>query len=109
MITLNVKINLPNGKNFKKDKIKEAQKYIDRQIIRLSDPYTPKDTGTLISSVTLGTVIGSGKLIWNCPYSKTQYKYGVSRGLRGKKWVLRMWEDKKKFILQGANNILNGG
>lgn len=109
MITLNVKINLPNAKKFKKNKIKEAQKYIDRQIIRLSDPYTPKDTGTLIRSVTLGTVIGSGKLIWNCPYSKTQYEHGVSRGLRGKKWVLRMWQDKKKFILQGAKNILNGG
>ncbi len=109
MISLNCKLDLPNGKNFKKKELKETQKYIDRQIIRLSDPYTPKDTGTLIRSATLGTVIGSGKLVWNCPYSKMQYKYGVSRGLRGKKWVLRMWEDKKIFILQGAKNILNGG
>lgn len=109
MITLNCKLDLPNGKTFKKKQLKEAQKYIDRQIIRLSDPYTPKDTGMLIRSVTMGTVIGSGKLVWNCPYSKAQYEHGISRGLRGKKWVLRMWEDKKKFILQGAKNILSGG
>ena len=109
MITLNCKLDLPNGKTFKKKQLKETQKYIDRQIIRLSDPYTPKDTGMLIRSVTMGTVIGSGKLVWNCPYSKAQYEHGVSRGLRGKKWVIRMWRDKKKFILQGAKNILNGG
>lgn len=109
MIDFNCSLNLPNPKNYKKEQIKKAQKYVDRQIIRLSDPYTPKDTGMLIRSVTMGTVIGSGKLVWDCPYSKMQYKYGVSRGLRGKKWVLRMWRDKKKFIIQGAENILNGG
>ena len=100
MIDFKCKLDLKNPKKYKKEELKKAQKYVDSQIIRLSDPYTPKDTGNLIRSVTLGTVIGSGKLVWNCPYSRNQYYNGVSKGLRGKKWVLHMWQDKKKFILQ---------
>ena len=51
------------------------QKFIDSEVIRLSAPYTPFDTGQLTRSATLGTVIGSGEVSYNAPYARYLY-YG---------------------------------
>ena len=37
-----------------------AQEFVDSECIRLMNPETPRRTGMLIKSATLGTVIGSG-------------------------------------------------
>ena len=39
-----------------------AQEFIDSEVLRRSDPYTPKRTGALIRSGVLGTRIGSGEV-----------------------------------------------
>ena len=36
-----------------------VQKYVDNAVLRYSEPYIPKDTGTLARSGTIHTVIGS--------------------------------------------------
>lgn len=52
-----------------------AQKYVDSEVLRLCDPYTPEDSSDLIKSGTISTKIGSGLVQWNTPYAKKMY-YG---------------------------------
>ena len=91
-----------------------AQRYIDSTVLRLSDPYIPKDTGMLIRSGTLHTVIGSGKVRYRTPYARNVYYNNAGRGrngmnsstggLRGRLWFERMKADKKEQILRGAQS-----
>lgn len=40
----------------------KMQQFVDSEVLRLMNPYTPMDTGALVQSATNGTVIGSGKI-----------------------------------------------
>lgn len=57
-------------------KIDKAQKFVDSECLRLMKPYTPFRTGAMEKSATLGTKIGSGKIVYNSPYARYQY-YGL--------------------------------
>lgn len=59
--------------------LSKAQKFIDSECIRQMKPYTPFRTGMLERSATLGTVIGSGRIVYTSPYARYQY-YGVVYG-----------------------------
>ena len=90
-----------------------AQKYVDSEVLRYSDPYTPRDTGMLILSGKLGTVIGSGEVEYLAPYARRLY-YGKDmrfRGapMRGALWFERMKVDHRAAILRGAEQIAKGG
>ena len=75
-------INTPNGSlNFKwhsdfgsltEKEFQKAQRFVDNEVIRQMIPYTPMDTGFLFKSATVGTVIGSGKVVQLGPYSTIQ-------------------------------------
>ena len=90
-----------------------VQKFIDSEVLRRSDKYTPKRTGELIRSGTRGTVIGSGRIIYTAPYAKNQHDHNAGRGMqgtargghRGKQWFFRMKADHREAILQGAAAI----
>jgi hypothetical protein len=87
-----------------------AQKYVDSEVLRLSEPFTPLLTGMMIKSGTLGTDIGSGTVQWIAPYSRKQYYStrppGSKTGpLRGPFWFQRMKEVHKAAILAGARNL----
>ena len=56
-----------------------VQKYIDSEVIKQMEPYTPYDTGTMHRSAISGTVIGSGKIKYLSPYARYLY-YGVIYG-----------------------------
>ncbi len=56
-----------------------AQCFVDAECIRYMDKYTPMRTGAMIKSVTLGTKIGSGNIVYNSPYARYQY-YGEVYG-----------------------------
>lgn len=89
----------------------EVQHFIDTQVIKLSEPYTPFDTGYLKNDAPkLGTLIGSGKVKYVGPYAKKQYyqNRGLSAGRRGKLWFERMKIDRKIDILKGAAKIAGG-
>jgi len=71
-----------------------AQKILDSEILRGTDPYIPLRTGVLIKSGILGTKIGSGLVQWIAPYAKAQYfkarPVGSETGpLRGPFWFER--------------------
>lgn len=97
------------------EEFSEAQKYVDSEALRLSDPYVPFDTGSLKKSGISGTVIGSGEIDYTAPYARRQYytnagqgKQGITKHnscnykcLRGKLWFERMKADHKDEILKG--------
>jgi hypothetical protein len=76
------------------------QKYLDHEIIRTTEKYVPKLTGTLIRSATIHTVIGSGEIRWVTGYSRYQYfnNPGVevpreTGAQRGRLWIERWQKD----------------
>jgi hypothetical protein len=114
----------------------KTQRFIDQEVIRLMDPYTPQLNGVLIKSATLGTKIGSGDIKQNAPYARYQYygklmvssvtgsawSHGESKVLTDKDlqynksknsqagpfWFERMKADKKEQILRGAQKVAGG-
>lgn len=114
-----------------------VQKFVDSECIRLMDPYTPRITGALIKTATLGTQIGSGVIEQASPYARYLYygklmvsketgsawaKHGESKVLTdkdlkynkasnpqaGKMWFERMKADHKDDILAGAKSLVGG-
>ena len=57
--------------------IHKAQMKLDQQVITDSNYYCPLKTGTLQKSAVIGTVVGSGLVVWKTPYARRQY-YGVN-------------------------------
>lgn len=115
-----------------------VQKFIDQECIRLMDPYTPRVSGNLIKSASIGTKIGSGHIEQVAPYARYLYygklmvspltgssyaKKGESKVLTDKDldyskaanpqagsfWFERFKTDHKEKILKGAQNIANRG
>lgn len=86
----------------------EVQKYIDSEVLRLTDPYVPMDTGTLKESGTINTKIGSGEVKYNTPYARRQYFENKGNGLRGRQWFERMKANHRDGILKGAADIAGG-
>ncbi len=93
-----------------------VQKYIDSEVIRCMDPFTPFRTGYLKKSATLGTTIGSGLIKYAAPYAREQYynnsgrgTEGLSRGgKRGRYWFEHMKVIFGNAILAGAARISGG-
>ena len=89
-----------------------AQFFVDNEVLRLSEPFTPLKTGMLVKSGILGTEVGSGIVRWIAPYAAAQY-YMTNRKtksetgpLRGSFWFERMKQLYKKAILRGAKKII---
>lgn len=107
----------PNFRQKAAQNFERAQKYVDSETLRHSDPYVPFLTGMLKKSGTTGTVLGSGVVKYTAPYAKKNYYQnggrgieglhasGGVRGLRGKFWFERMKADHKKEILKGLKNF----
>jgi hypothetical protein len=87
-----------------------AQRFVDSEVLRLSEPFVPLQTGMLVKSGILGTEIGSGEVAWIAPYAKAQYyaarKPGSETGpLRGPFWFERMKQVHGQRIIDGARRI----
>lgn len=92
----------------------QAQMFVDSEVLRLSEPYTPLRTGMLVKSGTLGTVIGSGSVNWIAPYAKAQYYSARTPGsetgpMRGPQWFHRMKQMHGQRIIAGAKRIAGRG
>ena len=82
------------------EKFSSAQKFVDSEVLRLDAPYMPIDTGMLIRSGELGTVVGSGQ--------DATAPSRIYDPRRGGKWFERMKADHKTAILRGAAKIAGG-
>ena len=101
------------NKNFSPERsgrFNQTQRFVDSEVLRLSSPYVPFQTGMLDKSGKLGTVIGSGNVQYIAPYARTQYyDTATSRPYdanRGAKWFERMKVAYKKDILSGAKKLM---
>ena len=91
----------------------KVQKFIDSEVIRCMDPFTPFRNGFLKKSATLGTVIGSGIIKYVAPYARRNYYENAGRGTegtqrggrRGRKWSERMKPAYLGTILDGAAKL----
>lgn len=75
-----------------------AQEFVDSECIRRMAPETPRRTGVLVKSATLGTVIGSGEINQIAPYARRQYYEHREKSY----WFERMKNRHKDSILKGA-------
>ena len=90
----------------------KAQMFVDSEVLRFCSARVPFDTGMLQKSGTLGTVIGSGEVVYVAPYSAWQYyKTKPSRlydSNRGGMWFERGKAVERDRILRGAQKIAEG-
>lgn len=56
-----------------------VQRYIDKTVIDLCEPYVPYDNGVLTLSANLATTVGSGQVVYDTLYAHYQY-YGEVYG-----------------------------
>lgn len=77
------------------------QAFVDQECIRRMAPETPRLSGVLIKSATLGTVIGSGEIHQIAPYARRQYYEHQDKSY----WFERMKNRHKESILKGAQKI----
>ena len=78
-----------------------AQEFVDSECLRYMNPLTPRRTGAMIKSATLGTVIGSGSIEYLVPYARRQYYEHKEKS----HWFETMKASKKDAIMKGANQI----
>ena len=78
-----------------------AQVFVDSECIRKMNPETPRLTGALIKTATLGTVVGSGEINQIAPYARRQYYEHKTKS----RWFERMKNRHKDSILKGAQKI----
>lgn len=86
---------------FKPDKEKgfsNAQEFVDSECIRHMNRLTPRLTGVMVKSATLGTVIGSGQIEYSSPYARRQYYEHKTK----KKWFETMKKGHGESIRKGA-------
>ena len=85
----------------KAESFSKAQQFVDSECLRYMNPLTPRQTGFLIKSGTLGTVIGSGSIEYLAPYARRQYYEHKSRA----RWFETMKASKKDVIREGAEKL----
>ena len=95
----------------------DLQKFVDMEVVMLSDPYAPSDTATLRRSAYLRTEFGSGRVIyeiygkpdgrntWNDEISVFQDRGGIKP--RGSYWVKSMLADGgREKLLREIDNFI---
>ena len=89
-----------------------GQKMLDQEILRLTEPYVPFDTGMLAHSPLLASHIGAGLLVWNTPYAADQYyNPALTRPYdprRGGQWFERMKADNLNHLVRFAEGAVRG-
>ena len=92
----------------------EAQRFLDSEVLKDSAPYVPMRSGNLMNSGNTGTVIGSGKVIYNAPYAKRLYygqHFAFSKDKHPKacaQWFESAKAAKKSSWLAGVRRIIKG-
>lgn len=107
----------------------KVQQYIDSEVLRLCEPFMPRDIaamsqgGNLIESGIHNTQIGSGEVKWRTPYARRWYYNvanfqqngggrayigGTSGTGRGSYWFERMKNIYGNDIVKGAQEIVDG-
>ena len=92
----------------KEGDFERAQVFVDSKCLDLMQPLTPRLTGAMIKSGTLGTALGTGQINYLTPYARRQYYENKGQGQRGRLWFERMKSQHAKQIMKEANQIAAG-
>ena len=103
---------------FKMDKISDimerrnlnekGQKMLNNEVMRVMEPYMPKQEGIMIDSMFDATRPGSGEVVVNTPYAHRRLKSARHNGLRGPDYFERMKTDNKEHLLSFAAKATGG-
>lgn len=94
----------PSFAGKKKESFSKAQMFVDSECLRYMSPLTPRLTGMMIKSASLGTVVGSGYIEYLTPYARRQYYEHKTKA----KWFEIMKANNKDTIMKGAQKIAGG-
>lgn len=92
----------------KEGDFERAQVFVDSKCLDLMQPLTPRLTGAMIKSGTLGTALGTGQINYLTPYARRQYYENRGQGQRGRLWFERMKSQHANQIMKEANQIAAG-
>ena len=90
-----------------------GQAIVDSEVMRLMEPYMPLDTGTMIRSMQLTTVIGSGEVHVSTPYALAVLNGRGAVGrptgpLRGPQYFERFKADKLPTLVRKLEAATGG-
>ena len=93
----------------------KVQAFLDNEVIRLTEPYVPFQSGILKNTPLLSSSLG--EVVYNTPYARRQYYEnrgngtdGTSNGgIRGKLWFERMKADRRDDIIKSVQDFVNRG
>ena len=93
--------------------VQQWQKALDSEVMRLMEPYMPLDTGMMIKSMMVTTVIGSGRVEVNTPYAMAVLRGKSSVGrptgpLRGPQYFERFKADKLPTLRASVAKLTGG-
>lgn len=90
--------------------LNKAQAMFDQEVLRVTEPYVPMDTGLLRRSAVMASEIGSGEIVYATPYAAAQYyKTSNSRtysSKAGAHWGDRMKADKLTHLANFARKAV---
>ena len=100
----------------------QAQQFLCNEIYKMSDLYTPLDSSTLKSNVSLAS--DGSSITYNSPYARRMWEGKVMAGtpleatdkeikfqgspMRGAFWTTRMWADRGDEILRSTAAFVGG-
>lgn len=91
--------------------LNKAQAMFDQEVIRVTEPYVPMDTGLLRRSAVMASNIGGGEIVYATPYAAAQY-YNTSNSRTysskaGGHWGERMKADNLTHLANFARGMVN--
>lgn len=92
--------------------LQSVQAMFDNEVIKVTEPYVPMDTGLLKNTAPLASDIGGGEIVYSTPYAAAQYYRDGSVGsqtgsLRGPYWGDRMKADKLSHLENFARKAVS--
>ena len=94
-----------------KEKNERAQKWVDNEVLKDTEPFVPMRSGDLARSGQRGTVIGSGKVIYAAPHAKPQYKRFPNKSKAKHPQATMAWFEASKAVnkdkwLKGVRKVV---
>lgn len=94
-------------------RFKQAQRWLDNEVVKDSTPYTPMKTGALMRSGINATRYGSGEVVWSTPYSAKCYYLKLNFSKDKHPLAQSQWFEKAKAVNKakwtgGVRKIIKG-
>ena len=104
-----IKVQIDSASKIKKrlgiEKNGKAQLFLATEATKRMDKYVPKESGVLKDSHD----IEPHKITYFQPYARKQFYTNKGKGIRGKKWHLKMLSAEKKMLVKDLENYVKRG